>query len=204
MTVIAYAPDESVRAARARYFDVNHFGTNGGYEDAWVDFKFGPIPMPIPNTPARIRAVRFHDLHHIVTGYDTDLIGELEISAWELGAGCRDFVAAWGLNLGGAAAGAFLAPLRTLRALARGRRSSTVYGDVDVESLLDQDVASLRASTHVPQGDVAITLADVAIFAFYALVGLSIWGALFVPGIVFGPILAFFLGRAKARASVSA
>ena len=110
MAIIEYPTSEPVRSARARYFEANHFGADGGYGDAWVEVKFGPIPVPIPNTEARVRAVRYHDLHHIVTGYDTDLVGEMEISAWELGAGCEDFVAAYVLNVGGLSGGAAIAP----------------------------------------------------------------------------------------------
>src|SRR5690349_11954766 len=101
MVLVHYDEGLSMRAARAIYFDVNRFGADGGYGDAWVDFKLGPLPVPFPNTRARVRAVRYHDLHHVLTGYDTSTIGELEISAWELGAGCKDFAAAWQLNLGG-------------------------------------------------------------------------------------------------------
>ena len=104
-----------MREARALYFDINHFGDSDGYDDKWVDFKLGPMPMPFPNTPARVRAVRFHDLHHVLTGYDTNTIGEFEISAWEIAAGCKGYVAAWQLNLGGMFAGLLVAPRRTWR-----------------------------------------------------------------------------------------
>ena len=100
-----YELDGTMRAARARYFEANAFGADGGYDDAWVHLKVGPLPVSFPHTRERVRAVRYHDLHHVVTGYDTDLIGEFEISAWELGAGCKDFWAAWFLNLAGVAAG---------------------------------------------------------------------------------------------------
>ena len=69
-------PSDTLRRARDEYFRVNNFGPNGGYDDAWVDFKLGPIPMPVPNTPSRKRAVRYHDLHHALTGYATDIRGE--------------------------------------------------------------------------------------------------------------------------------
>src|SRR5207302_2399442 len=102
-TMTAYAPDPSLTLhdARDEYFRVNDFGPNGGYDDAWVDFKLGPIPMPFPNSPGRKKAVRFHDLHHALTGYATDTIGEFEISAWEVGSGCAGYLAAWQLNLAG-------------------------------------------------------------------------------------------------------
>src|SRR6185295_10394327 len=104
MTLYAADPTLTMAAARSLYFQVNNFGPDGGYNDAWVDFKLGPIPVPFPNTKARVRAVHVHDLHHVLTGYNTDTLGELEISAWELGGGCADYFAAWQLNLGGFAA----------------------------------------------------------------------------------------------------
>src|SRR5262245_55376361 len=107
-------PALTMRAARARYFAENGFGDDGGYASDWVDLKLGPIPFPIPNTPARKRAVAYHDLHHVLTGYKTDFLGELEISAWEIGGGCKGFLAAWQLNLGGMGAGLFLMPKKSL------------------------------------------------------------------------------------------
>jgi len=133
----------SMGTALRGYFEDNGFGEDGGYGSAWVDFKLGPIPFPLPNTEARKRAVRFHDLHHILTGYRTDLTGELEISAWEIGAGCRDFHAAWVLNLSGMAGGVLLAPGRTWRAFVRGLHERSAYG-MDYDALLERDVDSLR------------------------------------------------------------
>ena len=42
---------------------------------------FGPVRFAFPNTAGRVRAVRYHDLHHVVTGYATDWTGEAEIGA---------------------------------------------------------------------------------------------------------------------------
>src|SRR5687767_14137680 len=91
----------TLREGRSEYFRFNNFGNDGGYSSKWVDFKLGPIPFPFPNTPARIEAVKYHDLHHVMTGYQTSFVGELEISAWEIGSGCADKTAAWILNLSG-------------------------------------------------------------------------------------------------------
>ena len=84
--LVQYPEHLPLRDARRLYFDANHFGADGGYGDKWVDFKLGKVPFPIPNSPGRVRAVRFHDLHHVLTGYDTSTIGEFEISAWEIAA----------------------------------------------------------------------------------------------------------------------
>ena len=64
-----------IRDARAQYFAENGFG-DGGYTATWVKVQAGPLPIYFPNTAARVRAVRLHDLHHVVTGYDTMWTGE--------------------------------------------------------------------------------------------------------------------------------
>jgi ubiquinone biosynthesis protein Coq4 len=79
----------------------------------------------VQSTPG---AVRFHDPHHVVTGYTTDFQGEMQISAWEIGAGCKRSVFAWQINLGGLAAGMLFSPRLTAAAFMRGRHSDTLYG----------------------------------------------------------------------------
>lgn len=165
-----YAEDLTMRAARKQYFDDNGFGDTGGYDDAWVDFKLGPIPFPFPNTKPRVEAVKFHDLHHVLTGYRTDFPGELEISAWEIGAGCKGMTAAWVLNLGGMGAGLFRCPARSFRAFVRGRRSETLYGHA-LDAMLDETVGALRARFLRDDAPRA-SLADVALFALATALGL--------------------------------
>jgi len=175
------AASTTLRDARHRYFADNGFGPSGGYDDAWVDFKLGPVPFPFPNTAPRVRAVRLHDLHHILTGYATDLCGELEISAWELGAGCAGMLAAWQLNLGGLALGLFLVPRRTFRAFVRGRRCRTLYRETYDEALLARSVAETRRATGLdPAPATTATLTDAALFALAGAGGLVFGTALFL------------------------
>jgi hypothetical protein len=137
---------ETVRDARARYFAENGL-SEAAYQDRWVVLRAGPLPIYMPNSEARRRAVPLHDLHHVATGYGTTWTGEAEIAAWELGAGCGRYWAAWMLNLGAMGLGFFIAPRRTARAFRRGRRGRvTLYRDpagLD-PSLLDLSVAELR------------------------------------------------------------
>lgn len=147
-------------------------GEDGGYGSKWVDFKLGPLPFPIPNSAARVRAVRYHDLHHVLTGYETDFRGELEISAWEIGAGCKDFVAAWQLNLGGMAGGVFLIPVRTFRAFVRGRHARSLYG-APLDELLDAKVSDVRARMGVAPSPSA-SAADVVLFVLASIAGLAV------------------------------
>jgi len=147
--MLLFDSSSTVREARDRFFRDNGFG-DGGYEDRWVKLKLGPIPLRFPNTTQRRRAVPLHDLHHIATGYGTTWTGEAEISAWELGAGCRDYWAAWVLNAGGLAYGLFIAPRRVLLALKQGRRSRSLYHDGWNEELLEMTVGELRARLERP------------------------------------------------------
>ncbi len=65
-------------------------GVDADADARWVRIRIGPIPFAYPNTKARKRLVLAHDLQHLLTGYGTDLIGEAELGAWELGTGVRD------------------------------------------------------------------------------------------------------------------
>jgi hypothetical protein len=200
--IARYPDDITMREARRRYFEANAFGPNGGYDDPWVDFKLGPLPFPFPNTPARVRAVRYHDLHHLLTGYATDIVGEFEISAWEIGAGCKSFAAAWVLNLGGIAAGLVRAPRRTFAAFVRGRRHRTVYGEDDLEALLDRTVGDVRARFTPDDVDLRTRAGDVALFTLAAAAGVVVGVLTFavvVPLVPFG-LLAHRLRR-KAQAA---
>jgi len=99
-----YEPDQTLRQARDVYF--RHFDfDNGGYDKKWVRLKAGPISIYFPNIEARVAAVKYHDLHHIVTGYPANWVGESEIGAWEVASGCRHHWPAWILNLDAIAIG---------------------------------------------------------------------------------------------------
>lgn len=136
----------SVRESRALYFARAGFAPDGGYGDRWVKLKAGGLVVfAFPNTKSRVRSVRLHDIHHVLTGYDTTWVGEAEIGAWELASGCGRHVPAWVLNLGAVAIGMLIAPRRTFRAFLRGRRSGNLYGGEFHESLLDRTVGDLRA-----------------------------------------------------------
>ena len=200
-----YEDGMTMLEARNRYFAVNGFGPTGGYEDAWVDFKIGPIPLPFPNTAGRVAAVKFHDLHHILTGFDTNATGEFEISAWEVGAGCRGMLTAWTINLGGLVAGLLSSPRRTFRAFRRGRREATTYGS-DYEKLLTMKVGDARARFAPTNGNLETTFGDVAAFGVAAAVGtaisLPLW-AIFLPLAPVG-MIALRVLRRRAEATAAA
>ena len=82
MNQLRFPSEMSVRMARDIYLGENGFSTDQ-YDADRVTVNFWGIRFPVPNPPSRKLAVRYHDLHHVITGYGTDPQGESEISAWE-------------------------------------------------------------------------------------------------------------------------
>lgn len=139
-------PDEiTVREALQHYFAQYHF-KDGGYTERWFRIKLGPLMIPLPNIPARVEAVKIHDIHHVLTGYRADWKGEVEIAGWELGGGCGRYWVAWLLNAGSFTLGLFLYPRALLRAFRSGRRvpNNLYHGIVYDAALLDRPLADLR------------------------------------------------------------
>ena len=133
-----------VREARARYFAENGLG-DGGYDARLVVLRVAGVPLVFfPNTKQRVRSVRFHDVHHVLTGYATSWRGEGEIAAWELASGCRDHWAAWVLNFWAALIGLVIAPRAIGRAFRRGRASRNLYDREWNDALLERGVGELR------------------------------------------------------------
>ncbi len=152
----------TVREARDAYLAENGF-TVAAYEDAWTDASFFGIKLKVPNTERHRVAIMLHDLHHVATGFGTDLVGEGEISAWE----ARRGLAPLGVYVGGIVAsgtllGLLLGPRRTVRAwrksanreslfpLCRARDFADRY-----EALLSMTVGELRRHLGVPQRGIA-------------------------------------------------
>jgi hypothetical protein len=113
------------------------------------------VPFKLHNTRAHRWATPLHDLHHVLTGYRTDWIGEAELAAWELRAGCKTLVVYW-LDLSGAVIGLFLSPLRVWRAFVAARGAHTLYRHPELcDSLMQMTVGEARAQLGIPQGGLA-------------------------------------------------
>lgn len=191
--------------ARTKYFQDNNFGADGGYADKWVELALGPVHIAFPNTAGRVEAVRFHDLHHLVTGYRTDFVGESEIAAWEIAAGCKSMIAAWVLNLQALSIGTFMAPRRLFRAFVRGRRSESFYGQ-DFDRLLAASVDEGRgiARLDAADADPKATLADGVLFGTAVAAGLVALPFVLAFGLValpFGLVALAAKKKAKAKSA---
>jgi hypothetical protein len=154
---LTIAPDDDgVLAARDRYLAENGF-TVASYSDDWAKLSFLGIPIEIPNTEGRKRALPKHDLHHVALGFGTDLAGECEISAWELRAGFDDL--GWFVRylvIQAVALGLFVAPKRTVRAWRMGGTQRSLYrAPIPQEAIAQMTVGELRDHLNVPRGGIA-------------------------------------------------
>ena len=178
MTTTTYDDGWTLRDARAAYFEDNGFGDDGGYAKKWVHVQLGPLPFGFPNSAARVRAVKYHDLHHVVTGYATDIVGEAEIGAWEIGSGCAGFVAAWLLNLYAMVLG-FLAgaPGAVWRAFARGRHTRNLYRTEYDDALLETKLGEVRARLALAAEPIRASAADRVSFAAWSALAIALFAA---------------------------
>lgn len=135
----------SVAEARAQFFAANRFD-DGGYDKAYLESKIGPFKLYLANNDTRQKGLKVHDLHHIATGYNATILGEAEVSAWELGSGGAGLYSAveWYLYLG-IVAGLFLNPLAVWRAYQRGKGCKNLYAFTFDEAMLTWTVGELRA-----------------------------------------------------------
>ena len=144
----------TVRAARDAYLAENGF-TVEAYDEPTTPASFFALRFSVPNTPLHRWAIMLHDLHHVATGYGTDIAGEAEISAWETrrGLGALDAYVT-GIVGGLAWFGLAYAPIRVVRAFrasaSAGAPSLFVEG-VDYDALLALSVAALRGRLGVPE-----------------------------------------------------
>jgi hypothetical protein len=179
----------SLRDARALYFATAGFDESS-YAERWVRFQAGPLRFAIPNSAARVRAVRLHDLHHVVTGYDTSWTGEGEIGAWEVASGCAHHHAAWLLNLYAMAIGLVIAPRTTFAAFVRGRRSRNLYREEYRDALLAETVGGARRRLGLGGASAPPSSArERAAFAFWSLTAIATFVATFVPGAILVALL---------------
>jgi hypothetical protein len=186
----AMTPAPTVADALAAFFQANGLPSDGGYSDPVFTVKLGPLPLALPNGRGRRRAVRFHDLHHIITGHRTNFRGEAENAAWELGGGCGTYLAAWMLALMALGPGLLCWPRRTWQAFVAGRRSGNLYG-VDDQELLNSTIGELRHQLGMddPQRPEA-NVSDFVLFAVTCLAAVPVAAGGFLLSLLLMPVAA--------------
>jgi len=151
-----FASSASVLDARDAYLSENGF-TAAAYEAAWVEVSLFGMSFRTPSTVSRRRALKLHDLHHVVTGFGTDLAGEAEISAWELRRGLGGLGFYVGVIIVSVALlGLFIAPRQTLRAWRASASTWSLFQvERDYEEIVRMSVGELRRELGVPEGGLA-------------------------------------------------
>ena len=189
-----YNPELTLREAHKIYLEANGFD-EANQQKRWVKVQYGPFVSYFPNTKGRIKLLKYHDLHHILTGYSTKLPGEAEIGAWDIAAGCLGFGAGWILNMLGFADGLIINPKGVYRAFMRGRQSSNLY-PVDLnEQFMSKTVGEVRRELGLDQKVKPASLTDKAAVTMWA--GISLVTLITVLVIVLAPLVlaAIFLMR---------
>ena len=109
--------------------------------DRW--YRMGGVPV-LPLVGRIKESLILHDVHHLLTGYDTSWTGELELAGWELGSGgCGWHLFFWFDRLGTLALALLTAPRVTLRALRRGRSERNLYRRRSAE-VLASEISELK------------------------------------------------------------
>jgi hypothetical protein len=137
--------EPSAAEALAAFRDANGLRHDERHAPLW-EIRIGRFAMMMPNFAWRRRAIDAHDLHHLLTGYPCTVKGELEIAAWEFGAGRYPH---WGATLFCGPlvlAGLAAMPRRTIAAFRRGRRGRSLYRDGLSDRLSALPLAAARAA----------------------------------------------------------
>ncbi len=146
---------DCVRDHVESYLEENGF-TRAAYTAKTTTLFAGPLSFRVPNPVARQKVVPLHDIHHVVTGFGTDVVGEGEQGIWELRAGCPAPIAI-ALNGLAVASGFLLSPRRIVRAFRRAKNAHTLYVDgLGEQAALALPISELRAHLGVPPEGVAV------------------------------------------------
>ncbi|HEY0078777.1 MAG TPA: hypothetical protein VGB73_09040 [Pyrinomonadaceae bacterium] len=183
-----YDSEMTLGDARSLYFDLFGF-KNGGYDDAWVVVKVWRFPIVFPNTKGRLRAVKLHDLHHVLTEYDANWMGETEIGAWEVATGLRKHYQGWLLDLLAFAIGLVINPRGVYRAFMRGRQSSNLYDMEFTEEFLSNRVGEIRRQLRLDREPAPASRADKLSFALWATLSVGVYAA--TAALCLAPLVAF-------------
>lgn len=164
------------------------FGEEIGARPLTVPVYTGCMLVPLPNIETRRRFLKYHDLHHLITGYSVGRIGEGEVSAWELGTGSAFVCPTLGImNLIALSTGLFLKPGRMWRAFRRGCRSRNLYPSavrVHVDAGRWPDLAALRRD-FLEIGPPRIPMALRAVeFGCYAAMALTVHAVIAIPAVI--------------------
>ena len=179
----------SIQQALALFYQNNGFAPiQAEQEPCTVNVYNGCLLVPLPNIAVRHKYLKYHDLHHLLTGYSVGRIGEGEVSAWELGTRSMFDHPILGLmNLIALSTGFFLQPKRMWSAFLRGVESQNLYAAsmrkwIDVHG--DAKLADLRAQKVADHGAKKIQIIRAVEFCIYLILAFLIHAVVVIPALI--------------------
>ena len=177
----------SLDTALNDFYTEHGFGETLGARPMTVPVYTGCLLVPLPNIETRKRYLKYHDLHHLVTGYSVGRVGEGQISAWELGTGSMRESAMLGLmNLIALSTGWFLARDKMWAAYCRGCKSRNLYSRTaraDIDSGTWSDVDELRRAILEIAPDRPMRLTDRMLYWIYVALSLCVHAAIAITAV---------------------
>ncbi|MDH3747640.1 MAG: hypothetical protein OER97_05495 [Gammaproteobacteria bacterium] len=178
----------SLNTALQDFYREHGFGDVLGARPKTVRVYTGCLLVPLPNIETRYRYLKYHDLHHLVTGYSVGRIGEGQISAWELGTGSMRKSPILGLmNLIALSTGWVLDRQKMWAAFCRGRRSRNLYSAKRRSQVDDgtwSTIDELRADTLDCEPNTSIRRRDRIIYFSYVVLSLGIHASIAIPAMI--------------------
>ena len=148
----------------------------------------GCLIVPLPNVEVRPKYIKFHDLHHIMTGYSVGRIGEGQVSAWELGTGSAYKSLLLGfMNLIAISTGFFLKPKAIWHAYVRGTQSRNMYWNSQRQAIQNNDYLNITELKKInleyqkPNLWLGIRVVE---FAVYILLAMIVHFILVIPALI--------------------
>lgn len=120
------------------------FSIDDWLADDWLRARIGGHLVRVFPKWGYKKALILHDTHHVVTGYGTDLPGELALASWELGSGgCGLSLFFWIDRIFALLLGLVFMPRRMLAAFRAGTRCRNLYGR-DPQEVLAAELDDVR------------------------------------------------------------
>jgi hypothetical protein len=134
------------QSLRSLGLDADPFASSSQAGNWWFFEVFG-VRFYCYNFEWRRKALAFHDLHHVVTGYPCTMKGEMQVAIWEFAADSYPSIFAKLFCLPLVAMGAVLIPRKLFAAYRNGIRSKSLFAQQLDSSVMNMPAAALKAIT---------------------------------------------------------
>ncbi|ABC29721.1 hypothetical protein HCH_02949 [Hahella chejuensis KCTC 2396] len=178
----------NIEQALNAFYKESGFELETGKRPAFVEVFVGCLLIPLPNVETRRKYIKYHDLHHVITGYGASQVGEGEVSAWELGTGSMLHPILMFMNLIAISTAMAVSPRRVFKAYLLGCKSRNLYCP-KVRRRIDNgelnDIAQLRnefVNCRCSDGWIALKMIP---FVLYALLSIIIHLILVIPALLY-------------------